>query len=802
MYCRVILIDRPLEPLTYEAVEGVSVGTVVQVPVRSSSATGIVVDMMAEKGGNFRVRKILEVVEERPIMSEPMARMIAFMSGYYEAPLGMTLKLAMPGGMMRAGRCMYKKGACEAQGDEAKHVLEVLGASTMTGHALALAAGTQVAYLDAMAERGELDTEWVLDRSRRSESTETEYRPTETEPSKRLGAKQQQILDFVREYPDGIRYSEIVAKCGSVLNVLKRLEELGVITSEAKAKNKTSFDDVLPVKKDVVWTDEQREAIETIVAQEGYCGFLLHGVTGSGKTEVYMGVMETVRKRGKGCILMLPEIALTPQFCAIFKGRFGDDVAVLHSGLSEVERFDTWNRIRTGRLHIAIGPRSALFAPIQNLGLIVVDEEHDASFKQDETPRYHARDMALVLGQYVGCPVILGSATPSMESYARACEGKLTKIVLSRRPQARPMPVVEIVDMRNRVMPELPPEISEEEKQFLLLKNRLVSPKLEMALKETYERREQAIIFLNRRGFSTWLQCRYCGQPLYCPHCNVALTYHRYANLLRCHYCNYEQPLIQTCPKCRRPEIELTGFGTERVVDILQSCVPGAVIDRLDRDRATPKGLRDTLERFRKGETDILVGTQMVAKGHDIHNVTLVGIISADMSLNLPDFRASERTFQLLTQVSGRAGRGERPGRVVIQAMRPDHPVLQDVVGRDYDTFAQHELSLRKTLGYPPFVSMIMLRVDGEDPVEVERYSAMVSLEARRLMPANGQILGPAPAPIYMLAGRVRFQMFFKHESRSALHRWVDWLLAKLDTLREKNQHIHLSVDVDPLNML
>lgn len=803
MYCKVILIDRPLDPLTYEAVEGVCVGAVVQVPVKSSSATGIVVEVMADKGGDFRTKKVLEVVEQRPVMSDAMARMITFMSGYYEAPLGMALRLAMPGGMMRAGRCFYRKGRVNAEGDEGGRVLAVLADKAMSGRELSAASGVAAAYLEGMAERGELDTEWVLDRSRRTESVEAEYRPVSgAEPPKKLGAKQQQIFDFVCAYPDGVRYGVIVEKCGQSLPVLRRLEELGLITSSEKAKNKTSFDDVVPVITDVSWTDEQREAVETIVAHRGYGGFLLHGVTGSGKTEVYMGVMEAVRKRGGGCILMLPEIALTPQFCAIFKGRFGDDVAVLHSGLSEVERYDTWNRIRTGRLHIAIGPRSALFAPVQNLGLIVVDEEHDASFKQDETPRYHARDMALVLGQYAGCPVILGSATPSLESYMRACEGKIRRLVLSRRPQARPMPEIECVDMRNRLMPAFPPDMDDAQKQLLEMKHRLVSPRLEAALRETVERREQAIIFLNRRGFSTWLQCRYCGQPLYCPHCQVSLTYHRYANMLRCHYCNYEQPFAQTCPKCRRPDIELAGFGTERVVDILQACVPEARIDRLDRDRATPKALRETLSRFREGATDILVGTQMVAKGHDIHNVTLVGIISADMSLNLPDFRAAERTFQLLTQVSGRAGRGERPGRVIIQAMRPDHPVLEHVVGRDYEAFAKDELVLRKTLGYPPFVSMIMIRMEGEDPVELERYACMVSLEARRIMPQDGQILGPAPAPIYMLAGRVRFQMFFKHASRHALHRWVEWLMVRLGTLKQKNPHITLQTDVDPLSML
>ena len=803
MYCCVILIDRPLNPLTYQAIDGVDVGSVVQVPLGNKSQTGIVLEMTDVAPEGILIKPVIDVVEPEPIMTKAMAKMLIFMAGYYEAPLGLVLKLAMPGGMMRAGRVYYSAGNVVPADDEAREVVRKLGGASLTGNELTALTHTKRQFIECMAARGELAMNWVLEKARRTESCEAFYRVVEgAEPPKKLGAKQQQILDIVRGSQDGVRYREIKEKVEGALAPLKRLEELGLITSTEKTKDISSFDDVAPIVKEVSLTDEQSMAIQTIVEHKGYGGFLLHGVTGSGKTEVYMGVMEAVRKRGQSCILMLPEIALTPQFCAVFRGRFGDDVAVLHSGLSEIERYDTWNRIRTGRLHIAIGPRSALFAPVQDLGLIVVDEEHDSSFKQDETPRYHARDMALVLGRFAGCPVILGSATPSMESYARACEGKLTRLLLTRRPMARAMPSVEIIDMRNRQKPLVPDDLPADEKNNILLKNRLISEKLEIALKETLSRREQAIIFLNRRGFSSWLQCKYCGQPFYCPHCDVALTYHRYANLLRCHYCGFEQPLMQTCPKCGRPDIELAGFDTERIVEMLQECVPGARIDRLDRDRTSVKGIRAILENFKSGKTDILVGTQMVAKGHDIHNVTLVGIISADMSLNLPDFRASERTFQLLTQVSGRAGRGDVPGRVIIQAMRPDHPVLRYVVARDYEAYALEELAIRKNLGYPPFISMTMIRIDGENPAEVEQFSNFVAIQARGVMPVDGLLLGPAPAPIAVLGGRIRYQLFLKHPSREALHRWLAWLQAKTQNLRQKNSHIHVVIDVDPIGML
>ncbi len=803
MYCSVILMDRPLDPFTYEAIEGVDVGSVVQVPLKSQSVTGIVVEMLENFEANFRVRKVLELVEAEPIMTKSMAKMIQFMSRYYACPLGMALKLAMPGGMMRAGQCHYRVGDVAAETDEQRRVIEALGELAMTSTELLAAARVTLDVIDTMLASHMLSGEWKLIKARRAESVEVVYYPVEgASPSKKLGAKQQLVFDLVTQNPDGIKHADVLKAIDGATPALGRLEELGLISTCEQTKDKSSFDDIEPIVKEVSLTDEQSLAIDAVVSTNGYAGFLLQGVTGSGKTEVYMGVMEAVRKRGQGCILMLPEIALTPQFCAVFRGRFGDDVAVLHSALSEIERYDTWNRIRTGRLNIVIGPRSALFAPVQNLGLIVVDEEHDGSFKQDETPRYQARDMALVLGRYAKCPVILGSATPSMESYTLACEGKLNRLLLTKRPLARPMPSVDVVDMRNRERPILPDDMPNDQKELILLKNRLISPTLEVALKETFERGEQAMVFLNRRGFSTFVQCKYCGQALYCPHCDVALTYHRYANLLRCHYCNYEQPLVQTCPKCRRPDIELTGFGTERIVEMLRDCVPGARVDRLDRDRVTTKGIRTMLDNFKKGDIDILVGTQMIAKGHDIHNVTLVGIISADMSLNLPDFRASERTFQLLTQVSGRAGRGERPGRVIIQAMRPDHPVIRHVVTRDYDAFALEEFNIRKALGYPPFKSMIMMRFDGENPQEVEQYATFVALEARRVMPAESELLGPAPAPIAMLGNRVRYQLFLKNASRDLLHRWLAWLEIKLADFKERNSHIHWVIDVDPQNML
>jgi len=802
MYCSVILLDKPLEALTYRVCEGVGLGSIVQAPIRNTSWTGIVVDISAaapEYRG--RIRPLIEVIESAPIMAPAMIKMLTFMADYYGVSLGLCLKLAMPGGLMRAGRCHY--GAGTEHCDEAAGVLAVIeeNGGTATGDVLTKRCRVSAVQLQHWVEQNVLTANWILEKARRQESTETTYAPT-GEGKGRLGSKQQKILDFVLAQPPPVRQSTIYAALGGCGPILERLVTLGYLSASTVTRDKTSFDDIVPCHREVTLTDEQTTAVSAITQAKGYTGFLLHGVTGSGKTEVYLEAMAAVRAQGLGCILMLPEIALTPQFCAIFRGRFGDDVAVLHSGLSEIERYDTWNRLRTGRLNIAIGARSALFAPVQNLGLIVVDEEHDGSFKQDETPRYHARDMALVLGQKSECPVILGSATPSMESFTRANEGRLRLLTLTRRPLARCMPDIEIVDMRGQPLPTLPDDLTQDERTLSEVRHRFLSPRLEGALRDTLARREQAIVFLNRRGYATFLQCRYCGYAFYCPNCDVSLTYHRYVNTLQCHYCDYSQTPETLCPKCQRPDVDFSGLGTERMVEVLKHALPDARIDRLDKDRAWVKGIRAVLDDFKQGNIDILVGTQMVAKGHDIHNVTLVGIISADMSLNLPDFRAAERTFQLLTQVSGRAGRGDRPGTVIIQAMRPSHHVLQHVLERDFHAFAQEELNLRQTLQYPPFVAMAMVRFEGTNPIDVERCAHYIANTARRSQPPNGTVLGPAPAPIAMLCGKARYQLFLKHPSRAAMHQWLQNLKASTQNTLKTHAQIQVIFEIDPINML
>lgn len=837
MYCSVIIFSRPLDPLSYELKFNAKVGTVVQVPLGRSSCTGIITSVSEQRPAyDGKLRHVLEIVDPKPFITPPLMKTLVFMSSYYQCPLGFCLKLALPGGMMRSGRCLYFAGllpenleeenneSLEGKQTRGKNYelfsdesavheslierifthLETCGTG-LTETELCKRFKVSSKQFSAWVECGALVPQWSLDQARQKETMEAVYEVVETaQVPSRLGKKQQAIYDWMNDTGGAVRHSQVLEKFGSCSPVLNRLKALGLIAERMTTRDKTSFDDIVPSYHEVERTDEQNEAIQKAASHEGFGSFLLFGVTGSGKTEVYLGVMEAVRARGKGCIFVLPEIALTPQFCSVFRGKFGNDVAVLHSGLSEHERFDTWSRIRSGRTGIAIGPRSALFAPVQNLGLIVIDEEHDGSFKQEETPRYHARDMALYLGQQSQCPVILGSATPSIESYSRALQGKMTLLTLTHRPQARPMPDIQIIDMRSRPRAEISEEMDEAEKTRLEIRNRLISNELLQALKETLERGEQAMIFLNRRGFSTFIQCDYCGHVLYCPNCDVALTYYKYSNNLHCHYCDYVDHSNGICPKCGRDELNFTGYGTERLVEVLGMELPSARIDRLDRDRASTRGIQNVLNAFRTGELDILVGTQMIAKGHDIHNVTLVGIVNADMSLHMPDFRASERTYQLLTQVSGRAGRGDRPGRVILQTLKPEHPAIHGIIERDYTVFAAQELEIRRALSNPPFSYMVMFRFEGDNYTDTERYAVHIASSARGLLRdlSQGRVLGPAPAPIPMLCGKARYQLFLRHLNRQDLHRWLREILFRTRELREKAQHVKMIVDVDPYDML
>jgi primosomal protein N' (replication factor Y) len=535
-------------------------------------------------------------------------------------------------------------------------------------------------------------------------------------------------------------------------------------------------------------TAEQGQAVAAItagLAVDAFSAFLLHGVTGSGKTEVYLRVIAEARRGGRGAIVLVPEISLTPQLAARFRARFGDDVAVLHSGLADGERFDAWQRLREGRVGIALGARSAVFAPVARLGVVVVDEEHDASFKQEEGVRYHGRDLALVRAQQARAVCVLGSATPSLETYHNAAEGgRMGRLVLASRATARPLPCVEVIDLRKHKAD----------------REGLLSAPLALALEETVRAGEQAILFLNRRGFATFLLCRACGHALRCDDCSVALTLHRGRGALVCHYCGRATRRPETCPACRATALADLGAGTERVEAALRERFPEARVGRLDRDTSGGKGLARILGAMAAREIDILVGTQMVTKGHDFPGVTLVGVVLADTGLNWPDFRAAERGFQLLTQVAGRAGRGEQPGRVIIQTYNPDHPAVACAKDHDYLRFVAGELGAREELGYPPFGRLVAVRLEGVDEAAVREVAESLADAARAWMGRTGQSIvlkGPAPAPIARIRGRTRWQLLLKGERQAV--RALGWhLLRAVRPTRDVRVH----VDVDPMSAL
>jgi len=537
-------------------------------------------------------------------------------------------------------------------------------------------------------------------------------------------------------------------------------------------------------------TEAQRTAVDAVAAalrERDTASFLLHGITGSGKTEVFLAAAEHTLAGGRDVLLLVPEIALTHQMVERVRARFGARVAVLHSGLGPRERWSEWRRIAAGTARVVVGARSAIFAPVRRLGLVVVDEEHDSAYKQEDGLRYNARDLAVVRARLAAAVVVLASATPSAETYHAARDGRHRLLELPERPTAHPLPRVDVVDLRGRVRGEL------------------VSDELRLALESTLARGEQTLVFLNRRGFATYLQCPSCGIPVSCPQCSVTLTWHRAARALVCHHCHHHRPPPITCAECGGAGLQPFGVGTEQIEAGLKACYPLAAVERFDRDTAQrPGAQRRILQSWRAGETDILVGTQMVSKGHDVPGVTLVAVLLADLSLNVPDFRAGERTLQLLMQVAGRAGRGEAPGAVVVQTLRPEHPSLQAVARHDYVGFMTGELERRRALGYPPFARLVNVRLDGVDAARVEQAAVELAGTLRRRAQAIGlgrdAVLGPAPPPLARLRGRHRWQVLLRARDVRALRDLARMAHAARPATRRA--HVRLAIDVDPYSML
>jgi len=635
-----------------------------------------------------------------------------------------------------------------------------------------------------------------------------------------LTVRQREVLEVLRRRGGDLWLTELLQICNTTSSTIKKLEEKGYVVIQEREILRTATEPTIAGDRPKALTSAQAYALEVITGLDGFASVLLHGVTGSGKTEVYLQAIAPILEQGKSALVLVPEIGLTPQLTDRFRARFGNKVNVYHSALSDGERYDTWRQMLAGEPQVVIGTRSAIFAPLSKLGLIVLDEEHDSSFKQDQpAPTYHARTVATWRAQLENCPLVLGSATPSLETWVNIKEQR-NRIVgaglednlsgkqitfqqnppssetiqnpkshylsLPERIQSRPMPPVEIVDMR----------------QELQQGNRSIfSRSLQSALQQLQEQGQQGILFIHRRGHSTFVSCRSCGYVVECPNCDVSLSYHYThegaTELLRCHYCNYTRMHPRNCPECSSPYLKFFGSGTQRVAQELAKAFPQLRLIRFDSDTTRTKGAHRTLlTRFANGEADLLVGTQMLTKGLDLAQVTLVGVVSADGLLNLADYRAAERAFQTLTQVAGRAGRGDDPGRVIIQTYSPQHPVIQAVQRHDYESFTQAELEQREALNYPPYGHLILLRLSGLDVAEVEKVAEELA-DRLGAVGSEYEILGPAPASVMRVARRYRWQILLKFPPNVSVE------LPNLSELRAIcPKEVSLTIDVDPLNMM
>lgn len=560
-------------------------------------------------------------------------------------------------------------------------------------------------------------------------------------------------------------------------SALSTLLEKGVLSEIKEEDYRMKYDIKRDTKK--VLTKAQQNVVDSVLNDQRHVPFLLFGVTGSGKTEVYMQIIEKVLKKGKTAIILVPEISLTPQMIEQFSNRFGNQIAALHSALSEGEKYDEWRRIARGEANIVIGARSAIFAPLKNIGIIIMDEEHSDSYKQgDKNPRYHARDIAIWRGKYHSCPVLLGSATPSLESMARARKGVYELVTLQERVNGKMLPEVEIIDMNQ-----------ESKRSSYHITNTLLKN-----LNDCIKRGNQAILFLNRRGFSTFVTCKNCSEVIKCPNCDITLTYHKSNKMLRCHYCGYATPLPKECPKCHENSLSDLGVGTEKIEEELHILLPSVKVLRMDVDTTSKKGAhKKMIDAFRNHEYDILLGTQIVAKGLDFSDVTLVGVINADTSLNIPDFRSSENTYSLLSQVAGRSGRSSKAGKVLIQTFNPDHYAISFVKHHDYLGFYNEEMKIRKRLGYPPFYFLCYLKISGKEA----DYLFQESLKIKRSLERNLQyttILGPTTLAVFKVNNIYRYGIILKYKKEDMLYD----ILLKIQNHYKNNHKIKVDIDFNP----
>ena len=788
-----------------------AVGGRVLVPFRQQRMSGIVVDLHDRKP-SVETKNVVSVLDSEPVLDAQLMRLGKWIADYYLAPLGEVLRTMLPLGAEFKRSVRYR---IADQGHMALHVGSTTGSAARSRRP----PDDQLAefrVLDYLANRddapegslrsatrvnratlaGMVRKKWIVreDVSDARDASRTikiavlrEADPTATGSRSKLNGNQQTLLNVLARSGGRAPVEQIQALDvpRTTLGTLIRRGLVEII--EEPAEFHVSRVKARPSPFDFEFNPAQKQALHRIeegVAARKFSGMLLHGVTGSGKTAVYLAGMRAVLEAGRSSILLVPEIGLTPAVAADLHQVFGDEVAILHSGLSDEERAEQWHRIKRGEARVVVGTRSAVFAPVADLALIIVDEEHDSSYKQEETPRYHARDVAVMRAKMANATVVLGSATPSLESYYNATKNKYALVELPDRVEQRPLPEGELIDMKLEFQ-----ETGQEQ---------VISRKLAAEIRERLERKEQVMILLNRRGYSPVALCRACGSRMECRNCAVAMTHHKKSNRMVCHYCGFEAPIPKVCGECGSEYVYFLGTGSEKLEELLHGMFPTARIGRLDRD--TVRGKEDferVLGALNECELDMLVGTQMIAKGHDVHGVTLVGVVGADAALGLPDFRAAERTFQLLTQVAGRAGRGQTPGRVVLQTYFPDHYAVQYAARHDFAGFYQKELQFRSWMHYPPYSALANVLIRSDKLDEALRWSGILGKWFDSTRHEGVRVLGPAAAPILRLKRDYRYHFVLKSPSREKMNTVLRSMLAYATS--HKIPRTQVIVDVDAL---
>ena len=785
---RIISVALPLPlltPFSYRVPAGLTLperGARVEVTFARRRVIGVALGP-GEAPPRGELADVTQIIDEAPLIAPLLIELALWVADHYLAPPGECLRLAMPPQGVRSSRAVARLLQAGAQAVEP--VVALLAHGPLPVSTLAKRLGRDPsAALDRLRRAGVVALEQELRTStfravkivRLRDAATASRGPAQAELVRRLAAAggELTLAELVRDRPS-LRSAVAALSTAGIVEVEERRAERVPLGMEGDAAGRP-----VPLAA-------QRDAVHSIVAEleaRRFASFLLHGITGSGKTEVYFLAIEQALAADRSALVLVPEIALTPFLVRAAQARFGESVAVLHSELSAGERHDQWWRVREGLARIVIGARSAVFAPLENLGLIVVDEEHEASYKQDEAPRYQARDVAVMRARIEGAVAVLGSATPSIESYQNARQGKYTLLSLPERAGPQGLPEIEVVDRREALRAGQDP---------------ILSGPLLTALEQRLARGEQALLLLNRRGYAQCLLCRECGNQAVCPNCSVSLTVHERGRLVECHYCGHERETPQSCSGCGGEYLRLTGLGTERVIERLQEALPCARVARLDRDLTRKRGaIARVLRAFESHEVDVLVGTQMIAKGHDFPNVTLVGVVDADVGLGLPDFRSAERTFQLLTQVAGRAGRGSVKGAVVLQSHLPDHYALIHACEQDYAAYFEHEAEYRRTMGYPPFAALVNIVVRSGDAQRAIAESRAIAADLRAAAGGRYRVLGPAAAPLARLHSEFRQQILLKGQ-RGAMRSSVRAALTqRYGAVRWPG----VSVDVDPASVM